>query len=272
MPYIDLLTHILPGVDDGPTSMDQSVAMAKQAASEGSQTLVATPHLRDVELNSNPAQIRELVADLNSRLRREAAGGGPTVRVLTGMENRITPDLPDRIEAGNSLTLNGSRFVLLSLPFSNFPSFMEDVIVRIRMKRLIPILVRPERNIVLRQDMGQMRELIEHGTLFIVTAGSITGGFGKEAQRAGLRMIQQRLAHAVASDTHSLHGVRPPGLSRAFRWVERATDYVTAFRLLEEQPGMILQGHSPEAESEDSDPGERSWGRFLPLPGLRGRS
>ncbi len=272
MPFTDLLTHIVPGVDDGPATMDQSVRMAQVAAAEGTTTLVSTPHLSDVELNSSVSEVRQLVADLNSRLRREAADGAPQAQVLHGMENRITPDLPDRVEPGNQLTINGSRFVLLSTPFTTFPSFMNDVLARLRMKRLVPILARPERNEVLRRDTGRMKEMIENGTLFVVTSGSITGAFGKEAQRAGLKMIQQRVAHAVASDMHALEGTRPPMLRRASRWIERATDKATADRLLEDHPRMILRGHSPEAESENREPTERSWRRFSPVSLLRGRS
>ncbi len=271
MPFTDLLTHILPGVDDGPATMDQSVLMAQAAAAEGTETLVSTPHRNDVELNSSITEMRQLVADLNSRLRREAADGAPLARVIHGMESRITPDLPDLVEPGNLLTIASSRFVLLSTPFTTFPSFMNDVLDRLRMKRLVPILARPERNEVLRKDAGRMRELIENGALFVVTSGSISGAFGKDAQRAGLRMIQQRLAHAVASDMHALEGQRPPGLRRTFRWVERATDEATANRLLDEQPRMILRGHSPEAEIEQSEREERGWSRLFPLSLLRGR-
>lgn len=269
MPYIDLLTHILPGADDGPSTMDQSVRMAQLAATEGTSTIVSTPHYSDVVLNSSVDEAWQLLADLNSRLRREAAEGAPLVRVVSGMENRITPDLPDRVESGNQLTLNSSRFVLLTAPFATLPDFVGDVLARLRMKRLVPILARPERNTVLRKDRGRMREMIEDGTLFVVTASSITGVYGKDAQRAALRMVQQKVAHAVVSDMHALEGSRPPGLRRAFRWVERATDEATAVRLLEDQPTMILQGHSPEAESQldDIESEGRSWWRPS-LPGI----
>ncbi|MDA0677451.1 MAG: hypothetical protein O2788_05535 [Chloroflexi bacterium] len=255
------MTHILPDVDDGPPGMDVSVQMAQVAASEGAGTLVSTPHLSDVMLNSDLEQVRQLLADLNSRLRRDSADGTQRIRVVPGMENRITPDLPDKIEDGSPLTLNGSRFVLLSTPFTTMPSFVQDVIARLRMKRLVPILARPERNHVLRRDFGRMREMIEDGSLFVVTAGSITGSFGKDAQRAALKMVQQRLAHAVVSDMHVLDGSRPPGLRRAFRWVERATDEATAIRLMQEQPRMILQGHSPEYELDQVNADGRRWWR-----------
>ncbi len=252
--------------------MDQSVDMAQEAGRVGTEIIVSTPHLSDVELNSTVADARQLVADLNSRLRREAADGAPLVRVIHGMENRITPNLPERVEPGNQLTIGGSRFVMLSLPFNTFPPFMTDVLARLRMKRLVPILARPERNEVLRSDRGKLKDLIENGALFVVTSGSIAGRFGKDAQRAGLRMIQQRLAHAVVSDMHTLEGQRPPGLRRAHRWVERATDEATADRLLDDQPRMILQGHSPEAESENTEPGGSRWRRLSPVGLLRGRS
>lgn len=267
MPFTDLMTHILPGVDDGPPSMDMSVHMAQIAAAEGAGTLVSTPHLSDVMLNSSLDNVRQLLADLNSRLRREAVDGSPRIRVVPGMENRITPELPDKIEAGSPLTLNGSRFVLLSTPFTTMPAFVQDVLARLRMKRLVPILARPERNEVLRRDFGRMREMIEDGSLFVVTAGSITGSFGKDAQRAALRMVQQKLAHAVVSDMHVLEGSRPPGLRRAFRWVERATDEATAIRLMQDQPRMILQGHSPEYEMDEAQSDKRPWWR-PPKPNL----
>lgn len=272
MPFVDLLTHILPGVDDGPATMDQSVQMAQAAAEEGTTVIVSTPHSNDVELNSSLDDVRQLVADLNSRLRREAAEGAPQVRVIPGMENRITPELPDIVEPGDQLTIGGSRFVMLSMRFATFPIFINEVIDRLRMKRLVPILARPERNAVLRKDFGRMREMIESGALFVVTANSITGAFGKDPQRAGLKMIQQRLVHAVVSDMHALEGSRPPGLRRSFRWIERATDEATATRLLEDQPRMILQGHSPEAEIDNLEEDDRPWWRSLSSGLLRGRS
>ena len=267
MPFTDLLTHILPEVDDGPESMDESVDMAQAAALEGATTLLATPHLRDVALNSDVDEVRQRLADLNSRLRREAADGAPFARVQLGMENHVTHDLPDQVDAGEALTMAGSRFILIATPFSTFPRYINDVLIRLRMKRLVPVLARPERNEVLRKDFGRMRELIEDGTLFVVTAGSITGAFGKDPQRAGLRMIQQRLAHAVVSDMHRMEGSRPPGLRRAFRWVERATDEATALRLMEDQPAMILNGHSPESEGDELEEETGSWWRSL-VPGM----
>jgi protein-tyrosine phosphatase len=131
----------------------------------------------------------------------------------------------------------------------------------------VPVLARPERNEVLRNDFGRMRDIITGGALFVVSSGSITGQFGKEAQRAGLRMIQYRLAHAVVSDMHRLEGSRPPGMRRAFRWVERAANEAIALRMMEEQPDMVLRGHSPESELEDYEPEGDSWWQSL-LPGF----
>ena len=267
MPFIDLLAHILPGIDDGPETMDESVRMAHAAAHEGTDTIVATPHLRDVMQHTDIDEIRQVLSDLNARLRKDAAEGGPRVRVLSGMENHMTPDLPDYVDDNKTLTLNNSRFILIALPFTTFPAFVEDVLTRLRMKRLVPVLARPERNEVLRSDFGRMRDLIEAGALFVVSSGSITGQFGKDAQRAALRMVQHRLAHAAVSDMHRLEGSRPPGLRRAFRWIERATDEATALRVLEDQPAMILRGHSPESDMADQEPDEQSWWQSL-LPGI----
>ena len=259
MPFTDLLTHILPGIDDGPESMDESVRMAHVAAREGTYTLVAAPHQRDIQLNTRLDDVRKLLADLNSRLRREATEGAPRVRVLMGMETHMDPALPEMVDDGAAITLNNSRFIMVANPFGTFPDYVDDVLTRLRLKRLVPVLARPERNEVLRRDFGRMRNMVSDGTLFVVSAGSVTGAFGKDSQRAALRMIQQRLAHAVVSDMHRLEGGRPPGLRRAYRWVERASDEGRALRLFDEQPAMILNGHSPVSESGEPDDHGPGW-------------
>lgn len=258
MPYVDILTHILPAVDDGPESMAEGVQMALAAARQGTRTIVATPHQRDVLLNSSMDDVRSVAADLNSRLRRESPSGA-RVRVLLGMENHLSPDLPEQVDAGQALTLNASRFILIALPFTTFPDYITDILARLRLKRLVPVLARPERNETLRRDVKKMAALVEEGTLFVASAGSITGEFGKEAQRAALRLTGRGLVHAVVSDMHRHEGSRSPGMRRAFRWIERASGPETATRLFEVQPQMILGGHSPMAEPVGSDLEPSSW-------------
>ena len=271
MPQVDLHAHILPGLDDGPESMDASVEMALSAAADGTEIIVATPHQRDVMLNSSAAEVRQLGIDLNSRLRREAANGRPRARVLLGMENHIEPDLPDWVDQGLALTLNGTRFILAEPPFTGFPRYVEDVLARLRMKRLVPVLAHPERNVVLQKHPGRLEDLMEDGILVQVTAGSFVGEFGPQAQRAAEAFLRRNLIHAIASDMHGPGSPRSPKLSAAFTRVSEIAGSDRARSLFEVQPLMMLEGHSPERELTDIEPESHGWWPRL-RPRLRRRN
>ena len=101
MPRVDLHAHILPGLDDGPVTLEESLAMARMAARDGTDIIVATPNYRDMELEHQSANIvRELADTLNAAMRSDTLPiSAPSVRILTGMIHRLDKSLPDLIDS-----------------------------------------------------------------------------------------------------------------------------------------------------------------------------
>ena len=137
----DLHTHVLPGVDDGPETIESAIKMANVAANQGTNLIVATPHRKDVTEHHSVPYIRNLLTKLTVRL--ETAG--IKLKLLLGMENHLDLDLPKDLSAGRALSINGSRYALVELPFHGYPVDTMDILKQIQTKGITPILAHPER-------------------------------------------------------------------------------------------------------------------------------
>ena len=263
MPRVDIHTHLLPEVDDGPGSMDDALEMARVANADGTEIIVATPHQRDVMLGSSVQQLRGLVAQMNGRLRAEAGPTQRAPRIVLGMENHIEPELPSWFDQGLALPINGTKFILSEPPFTLYPDFLDDVLFQLQVRRLVPVIAHPERNRELQRNPGKVRHLIERGMLVQISAGSLSDEFGPEARRAAENFIQNGLVHAVASDMHRPTRVRTPHLSTAFEQAVQLAGEEAARVLFEDNPRSIVDGRDPESEPPTSGTGRRRrWWHF----------
>ncbi len=264
MGRVDLHAHILPGIDDGPETMDESLAMARLAAEDGTDTVVAAPHQRDVALASSVQHVRNLQAQLNEALQAEAEPGARPLRVLLGMENHIEPELPDWVDEGIALPVEGTKFILCEPPYTEFPPYADDVLFRLQLKRLVPVILHPERNSELRRKQHRLRALVERGMLVQLTAGSLLGAYGPEVRRAAESLLRRGLVHVVASDMHEPEGPRSPILSAACDRIRDLAGEDQERRLFDETPRMIVQGHDPHVESGPAGSGPwRSFSRLF---------
>lgn len=196
---VDIHCHILPGIDDGSKSVEQSLAMARIAVEDGIDTIFATPH----HLNgvySNPAEkVRAAVADLQQLLDDE----GIDLRLLVGAENHLVPELPHALREGSALTLGHfGRASLVELPVHDIPMGADELLDNIRGQGIVPIIAHPERNTALRRNPDRLAEWVGAGCLSQVTAQSCTGQFGEAVQAASREFICRGLVHFVASDAH----------------------------------------------------------------------
>ncbi len=252
MGFVDLHAHILPGLDDGPDTMEESLAMARLARKDGTEIILATPHQRDVMLGSSIQTVKDLVAQLNEALDEEAGPGGRPLRVLPGMENHIEPELPEWVENGTALTINGTRFILCEPPYTAYPPYADEVLFRLQLMRRVPVIAHPERNSVLRENHKRLRALVERGMLVQLSAGSLTGEYGPQAQRGAESLLKRGLVHVVASDMHGSEGPRSSILSVAYDRVVHLAGEAQAFRLFDETPRAIIHGREPRGERADS--------------------
>ena len=263
MARVDIHAHILPGLDDGPVTVEESLAMARMAARDGTDTIVATPHYRDMELErQSPWMVRDLADTLNAALRSDSAQrNAPSVRIFTGMTNRLDTSLPDLVDAERAITLNRTSFLLVEPPFNRAPSYIEDVIGRLLTQRLVPILAHPERNIEFQRRPKRLQGLVNDGVVVQIAAGSLTGQNGAGAKRAAEQFVRRGIAHVVASEMHAVQAPRSPELSDAFNVVAELVDEQDAIDLFETNPDMLVQGRSPQREPTVSPRLRRVWVR-----------
>jgi protein-tyrosine phosphatase len=209
---IDIHTHILPGVDDGPSALEESLEMARIAVRDGIRIMVATPHcLNGVYVNWRQ-DILSACAEFNSALGKARI----PLTVLPGSEVHLSPEIMDALENNRLMTLNDTgRYLSLELPDQFIHKSVIRLINRFRHMGITPIITHPERNIAIQHDVTMLSDLISAGALSQITAGSLTGKFGRYAFNCCQEILEQKMVHFMASDAHSARA-RPPKLSEAF--------------------------------------------------------
>ncbi len=248
---IDLHSHILWAVDDGPANAIGSLQMAREAAADGIRTLAATPHVRADFPTSSNLMLRR-VESLQETLRRE----GIPLDVRTGGEIALDwlPELSARELQRFGLGGNPG-YLLVETPYTGWPSWLAGRVLALAATGVTPVLAHPERNREVQVDPERLRPLVDGGTLVQVTAASLDGRLGRASQECGRRLLDLGLAHLLASDAHEPH-IRPIGMSRAAaavgdealaRWLtEGVPGAIVARTALPErpvrQPGGLLEG------------------------------
>ena len=196
---IDLHCHILPGVDDGAKSIDDSIAMAELAVRDGIRTIVATPHHHDGHYINEGAAVRDQVEQLNQVFHDRAI----PLTVLPGQEIRYYDGIIDDLEQKRELlTLGDTRYLLLEFPSHEVPRGVEDTMHEFRIMGIVPVIAHPERNKELANHPDRLEAFIQMGALAQVTSLSITGGFGKGVQQVAFELCSKGLIHVIASDAH----------------------------------------------------------------------
>jgi protein-tyrosine phosphatase len=228
--------HLLPGVDDGPATMEDSLELARLAVRDGTRTVVATPHVREdffTDVHELPFRVREL----NARLRLE----GIPLDVVQGAE--VGPGMVGKLDArGLDQVASGppdARWVLLEPPFTSLAGAL-DAAAELRARGYAVVLAHPERSAgVLTSGCRLLREELAAGTLAQVSVSSLLGHHGSEAQVAARHLIEMRLAHFLASDAHSER--RPPLLGAGMdALLASGRTFAEARRLVETGPRDLL--------------------------------
>lgn len=232
---IDTHLHILPGVDDGPDTMEETIALARVLVQEGIHAAIATPHYNDEYPRYPATEIQARVYDVQQALERFAI----PLRLFAGHEALIKPGLVEDIQSGRVATLNGSRYLLLELWSGSWLPETERVIFELRASGITPILAHPERYRIFQKEPGRIASLLRQGVLVQITASSLIGMQGKTAQRTAETLLKQGLVHCIASDAHGMRK-RPPAITQALRQVVRVIGQAKTRQLIEDCPAMIV--------------------------------
>lgn len=237
---IDLHAHILPGVDDGPATMEEAVEMCRVAADDGVETIIVTPHQRH---GFWPNDDRRILKALFKKL-CSATGGRPALAL--GAEIRVDSELlheVDLLPGGSLLALAGSRYLLLEFASVLSEPDPRPVVHELIVAGWFPILAHPERIPWFMDQPALLAELVERGALVQLTAGSVTGELGRGPQACCYLLLDEDLVHFVATDTHDAQ-LRPPRLSEAFRAIAEGWGDARARRLINENPRAVLENRA----------------------------
>jgi protein-tyrosine phosphatase len=215
-PGIDLHCHILPGVDDGPATLGESLRLGRLAAADGTGHVVATPHVSDVDPDTIPERVRELQASFDLDSVPVGLSPGGEVDLASAF------DLGEATLAAIAQGPRRRRWILLEAPLrASPPSAVAEAVATLRSRGFGSVIAHPERSPMLMSDGAvALRQLVAAGARVQVSASSLVGAHGDATTKAALALLRWGIPHVIASDAHSAE--RPPRLREAARAVARA--------------------------------------------------
>lgn len=237
---IDLHSHVLPGLDDGPPDMAGALALAHAAARAGTRVMAATPHIGH-RYPVVPGRLGEQVGVLNEAL---AAARIPLDVVVGGeLAASRAADLP--IPDLEAIALGGSSCLLLECPFVASGGVLPALAAHFHDLGFRVLLAHPERSPDCHQDPELLPELVEDGCFVQLTAASFAGDFGRTVRRYAHALLAAGLVHVVASDAHDARERGPEMLDTVAHAVRRAglPPEATEF-LTEDAPRALLEDTS----------------------------
>lgn len=253
---IDIHSHILPGIDDGAQTMNESIEMAKVAVNEGITTIIATPHHKNNQFNNLKSSILTKVNELNTILKQENI----PLSVLPGQEVRIYGEVIEDYNKEEILTLNHTKYLFIEFPSSSVPRYAERLLYELQTEGIIPVIVHPERNKELQEKPDLLYQFVQNGSLTQVTASSVVGYFGKNVKKFSEQLIRHNLTHFVASDAHNIH-------NRNFKIVEAldmikenfGLEYIYLFK---ENAELLIEDKNIIKEIPERIQRKKFWGIF----------
>lgn len=200
---IDIHTHIIPTIDDGSKSVEETFELFKEAAEVGFSDIILTPHYIKGYYETNTNVRNYWVKSLQDTLDKLDV----PINVHIGNEIYVCEDMDELIENNIVSTLNNSRYILFELPMNTNIAYLEKIIFRIISIDKIPILAHPERYSYIQKDLTLVEKLQKQGVLFQANYGSIIGLYGDNAKRTLEKLLKKDLINFIASDVHKPNSI-----------------------------------------------------------------
>jgi len=259
---IDIHHHLLWGMDDGASSIETSLAMAKMAAEDGITHIVCSPHSNGQYFYDPPA-IDAKMAELQVLLDRDSVG----LKLGRGCDFHMSyENIQEAKVDPTKFSINGLGYLLVEVPDYGLPRGLTEIFYQLQLAGLTPILTHPERNPTLQADQGRIAEWLQRGVLVQVTAGSVLGRMGKHAERMAHELLENRWVHFLATDAHNITS-RAPKMRAAYELVAKKYGSDYAHLLSVSNPLAVFMGKPMPPQLEPlnlyDDQKEKSWWRRL---------
>jgi len=237
-PFTDIHCHCLPGLDDGPRTMAETLALCRRLVAEGIATVVATPHqLGRFDGRNDAKRVRDVTSRLNAQLQK----AGIRLTVLPGGDVRVDERVCRLLQDDKVLTLaDAGKYILLELPYEIFID-IEPLLTELAALKVKSIISHPERHSALLQQPKVALRWLDIGAYFQINAGSLLGNFGPEACEAAWHFLSSGWASLVATDAHNTNE-RRPCMSDAFKLIRTRLGEDIARLVCIENPARIVNG------------------------------
>ncbi|WP_409368431.1 tyrosine-protein phosphatase [Lysinibacillus sp. 38-6] len=240
---IDMHSHILENVDDGPETTEETFQLFEQAIAEGITTIISTSHALHPRYHVPCHVVNEQIAQFQQEIDRR----NMPLTLYPGHEVRLAGNIVELYENGQLQTLAQSNYMLLELPSGTIPTYTSSIIYNLLTAGVTPIIAHPELNATFAKNPATLEQLIREGALAQITAGSLAGKFGKSIQQLSLQLVRSNLVHTYGSDVHNVKS-RPFLFEKGLRFLEKEKlwDAVDVFlennaRIINNQPLIVYE-------------------------------
>ena len=202
---IDFHSHILPNIDDGARSIEETEKLIEEAEEVGFETIISTSHYIENYYEADVEKRKGIIEQLNENLEQEER----KIRIHLGNEVYFTENIKKLLKDNQITTIEGTKYLLFEMPLNAKPLNLYDVVYDMLQLKLKPILAHPERYSFIQENPNIIKELIETGVLMQANYGSIVGQYGQKAQIIVKKLLENDMIHFLGSDVHRSETIYP---------------------------------------------------------------
>ena len=231
---IDIHSHIMPGIDDGASCLEESINLLKEAYRAGFSDIILTPHymVGAYEPGKEIIEIKDI-------LQKIADKNGIKINLYNGMEVYYTEEIFELIKNKKIASLANSRYILMELPLNNTVSSFEDTVKELRKRGIVVILAHPERYDFVKKNTKSIEPLLKSGCLLQCNYASILGYYGSEAKKALKELLKNNYVSFLGTDVHMSNTILNE-IDVAIHKIKRIIGEQELIELIEENPRKIL--------------------------------
>ena len=248
---IDIHNHVLPGVDDGAQTIEDSLKIIKNLRNVGITDIVLTSHyIRGTKYEFNILVRQKILEELKKSLTIK------DVTVYLGNEVYICEEIYDLYKNYEISSINNSKYMLVELPLSGYSNSFPNILCDMESKGLVPIIAHPERYKFLQKNPGRVSEILEFNALLQINVDSLIGRYGKAAKKTAKWLLKNNLVQFVATDVHNVNGCKH--LKRAYKKLKKLVGQKKYEELTYTNAKKVLENREV-AGNVDYMSRERSW-------------